>query len=76
MTPLTERALTGCARTPQCAGEFLEGMRARVQTDDEHLERFDVTKGLWQGYVLSPLLFNIIVFDVVMHAVLVRFIQF
>ena len=36
-------------------GQFHEGMRARVRTDDgEHSEWFDVTQGLRQGCVLSP----------------------
>ena len=39
--------------------QFHEGMRARVRTDDEHSEWFDVTRGLRQECVLSPLLFNI-----------------
>ena len=38
--------------------QFREGMRARVRTDDEHSEWFDVTQGLRQGCVLSPLLFK------------------
>ena len=53
--------------------QFHEGMRARVRTDDgEHSEWFDVTQGLWQGCVLSPLLFNTF-FAAVTHAVVVRF---
>ena len=51
---------------------FHEGIRARVRTDDgEHSEWFDVTQGLRQGCVLSPLLFNIS-FAAVSHAVVVR----
>ena len=40
--------------------QFHEGIRARVRTDDgEHSEWFDVTQGLRQGCVLSPLVFNV-----------------
>ena len=50
-----------------------EGMRARVRTDDdEQSEWFDVTQGLRQGCVLSPLLFKVF-FAAAIHAVLVRF---
>ena len=53
--------------------QFHEGMRARVRTDDcEHSEWFDVTQGMRQGCVLSPLLFKIF-FAAVTHAVVVRF---
>ena len=40
--------------------------------DDEHSEWFDVTQGLWQGRVLSPLLFRVF-FAAAIHVVLVRF---
>ena len=53
--------------------QFHEVMRARVYTDaGEHPEWFDVTQGLRQGCVLSPLLFNVF-FAAAIHAVLVRF---
>ena len=48
-------------------------MRARVRTDDsEQSGLFDVTQGLRQGCVLSPLLFDVF-FAAAIHAVLVRF---
>ena len=52
--------------------QFHKGMQARVCTDDgERSALFAVTQGMRQGYVLSPLLFDI--FDAVTHAVVVRF---
>lgn len=53
--------------------QFHGGMRARMRTDDgEHLEWFDITQGLRQGCVRSPILCNVF-FAAEIHAVLVRF---
>ena len=52
---------------------FHDGMRARVQLDDGDFSAwFNVCQGLRQGYVLSPLLFNIF-FAAVIIVVLQRF---
>ena len=52
---------------------FHDGMRARVQSDDGDFSAwFNVCQGLRQGYVLSPLLFNIF-FVAVIIVVLQRF---
>ena len=48
------------------------GLACVRMTVSQPSEWFDVTQGLWLGYVLSPLLLNF-VFAAVMHATLVRF---
>ena len=53
--------------------QFHDGMRARVGRDDgEYSEWFEVKRGLRQGFVLSPLRFNVFL-AAVLYIVLLRF---
>ena len=53
--------------------QFHDGMQARVRMNDGELsDWFEATQGLRQGYVVSPLLFNIF-FAAAIKVVLVRF---
>ena len=80
MTPRTESCYGLCSHASGVPDnvltiirQFHEDVRARVRTDDgEHSEWSDVTQGLRQGCVLSPLLFNTFV-AAVTHAVVVSF---